>query len=395
MDLRFSVARAKSRIDAVLMADSDSVEPRAGASSDNEEASFSVQEAPVSDCGTRQKVAKSDGQGLHGDTIVTDLHGMVSELLGRMQKMQEDLDYLYATDSEKDDARRQTQTCATDARRQTQNEPEDDASEFMVQLPEKSAEEIETEEPHDILDDLAAEIEQGEKEGPPVAEKLAKITCNRFTVKLPDQKLQEKMEKYPIPENCKDIRAPVLNEEIDKFNVNRYSKRNDGKLFAVQRIVSRATSALVAACDQLHASTMQIASAGSKPGNVDNSGTKMVTVTNQMLSASADVIALLGTAQQELSQRRRFQLENALPKDVASICSAKIEASDKLFGDNIDKLLRTAKESHRTAQATRTPRRFHPYARNSASFGSSRPFLGRGQRGFPRNRGRGRAAYRK
>ena len=52
-----------------------------------------------------------------------------------------------------------------------------------------------------------------EQAGKPVAEKLANITKNRFSVKLSEKKLKEKMDGHQIPENCLEIKTPLLNEE--------------------------------------------------------------------------------------------------------------------------------------------------------------------------------------
>ena len=67
-----------------------------------------------------------------------------------------------------------------------------------------------------MLDTMAsdAELNVGETTGPPVLDKLAKIAVNRFTVQIPVKKLKEKLEQFKIPENCKAIMAPLLNDEL-------------------------------------------------------------------------------------------------------------------------------------------------------------------------------------
>ena len=47
---------------------------------------------------------------------------------------------------------------------------------------------------------LEADLDIQEKEGKPVAEKLAKVTRSRFSVKLSENKLREKLDSYLIPE---------------------------------------------------------------------------------------------------------------------------------------------------------------------------------------------------
>ena len=50
-----------------------------------------------------------------------------------------------------------------------------------------------------------AELNLDETTGPSVLDKLAKIAVIRFTVPVQDKKLEEKLEKFKIPENCKAI----------------------------------------------------------------------------------------------------------------------------------------------------------------------------------------------
>ena len=67
-----------------------------------------------------------------------------------------------------------------------------------------------------------------EKEGKPVAEKLAKVARSRFLVKLSENKLKDKLDSHLILENCTEIRAPVLNmETVEKGNLDRKARKND------------------------------------------------------------------------------------------------------------------------------------------------------------------------
>ena len=92
---------------------------------------------------------------------------------------------------------------------------------------------------------LEADLEQ-EQAGKPVAEKLANITENRFSVKLPEKKLKEKMGSRQIPENCLEIKAPtLLNEEIvGKGNLDRAARRLDSRFLNIQQLVAKPTAAL-------------------------------------------------------------------------------------------------------------------------------------------------------
>ena len=47
---------------------------------------------------------------------------------------------------------------------------------------------------------LEADLDIQEKEGKPAAEKLAKVTSSRFSVKLSENKLKEKLDSHLIPD---------------------------------------------------------------------------------------------------------------------------------------------------------------------------------------------------
>ena len=193
---------------------------------------------------------------------------------------------------------------------------------------------------------LEADLDIQEKEGKPVAEKLAKVARSRFSVKLSENKLKEKLDSHLIPENCTEIRAPVLNVEIvEKGNLDRTARKNDVRLVNVQKLITTATTTLVNASDQLHHMTMALADQSTRGGDQPYP-LRFVEAANEMPASNGDVIALLGTAQQELSIRRRYKLQHALPKDTASLCSKEnIPITDKRFGDDADKAIKTARET--------------------------------------------------
>ena len=203
---------------------------------------------------------------------------------------------------------------------------------------------------------LEADLEKEEQAGKPVAEKLVNITKNRFSVKLSEKKLKEKMDSHQIPENCFEIKAPLLNEEIvEKGNLDRATRKLNSRLLNIQQLIAKATTALVNATDKLHSVT----TACMEQGNM-----RFVEAANETLTANGDVIAVLGTAQQELSYRRRYQLQPALPKDMGFICSnVNIPITDKLFGDDVEKAIKTARETYKIKSAHTGGQRHHPYKR--------------------------------
>ena len=236
--------------------------------------------------------------------------------------------------------------------------------------------EEQTEEESDVFSLLESELEVGEQLGKPISEKLANIANSRFSTKIPYQKLEERMAKHPIPENCCKIKPPGLNiEVIEKGNLDKFARKNDARIENIQKLVSRASAAILGASDKLHA---RIGEASAEVPRRE-----FVSAANEMLTACGEAIALLGTAQQELSYRRRYQLLSALPKDMASICGNEtIPITDKLFGGDVEKDIRTAREKYKAKHNQASPR-FHPY-RRTPSGGS---FLGQAAPSYSSQRG--------
>ena len=125
----------------------------------------------------------------------------------------------------------------------------DTDSEFCVAIPQTKQSGLKA----DMLTLLAADLEQERPVGPTVNEKLAEISRSRFRQKMPESKLKNKMDKYPVPENCPDVAPPTLNSELtDKGYVDRTTKKSDGRLVNVQTMLSAATSCLLVETNSLH-----------------------------------------------------------------------------------------------------------------------------------------------
>ena len=122
-------------------------------------------------------------------------------------------------------------------------------------------------------------------------------------MKLSENKLTEKLDSHLIPENCTEIRAPVLNVEIvEKGNLDRTARKNDARLLTLHKLITKATAALVNASVQLHRVTTAFADQSTCSREQPNPSC-FIEAANEMLASNGDVTALLGTAQQELSIR--------------------------------------------------------------------------------------------
>ena len=199
----------------------------------------------------------------------------------------------------------------------------------------------------DMLDSMAsdAELNVDETTGRQVLVKLAKIAVNRFTVPIQDRKLEEKLDKFKIPENCKAIMALQLNDDLIQRHVGKLdnvAKRADTKLHNVQSVLAKATAGILIITEKLHSLATSTSLAAAENTKVDPES--IVSETNEMLAFNGDAIALLWNAQQELSTRTRFSLQSAFSKEIASLCQSKIPPSSTLFVDDTDRLVKSARE---------------------------------------------------
>ena len=293
----------------------------------------------------------------------------------------------YSDEESQNDSRRERGD-ASAGQAGVESDPENESVnfDFSVKLPEPQETKQECE---DILDLMVKDLHEEAEAGPPVVGQLEKIVRNRFAVKPRDNAIIELNRKYLFPENCKILEPPILNEQI-KHKLNKTATKVDTWLSNIQLCVGKAAAAAVSASEKMHVLATEVAG---KQG-AEHAQTQLVKSMNETLNQVGDVIAFLGSAHQDLSVRRRYQLQDALPKDVQSVCTVPIKPgqSDKLFGEDLDKNLRLARESFRNKN-----QRYHPY-RHDRGRGSS-PFLGRGsgrpyRRPYQYQRGTGRR-YRK
>ena len=159
----------------------------------------------------------------------------------------------------------------------------------------------------------------------------------------------------------------MLNVEIvEKGNLDRMARKNDVYLLNVQKIITTATAALVNASDQINGMTVVFTNQ-SMCGGEQLNPSRFVEAANEMLASSGDITALLGMAEQELSIRRQYQLQHALPKDMVSLCSNEnIPIIDKLFSDDAHKAIKTVRQTSKSRTTYHSgSQRPYPYKHGS------------------------------
>ena len=182
--------------------------------------------------------------------------------------------------------------------------------------------------PDETLKNLAEMLEENETTCKDIIPRLATIAENRWNKKLAAEKLKLIHDKYKRPGNCTTMCQMTVNPEIFA-QLPYYQQRADLNVSKIQDSVRK--TALI---------TLQSAQTvtNTKSGEFD-------AVKKQLLEQQVDSLALLGHISYELSCLRRYKIKSVLKPEYASICVDDGTQSKYLFGDDLPKRLKDAKEA--------------------------------------------------
>ena len=198
--------------------------------------------------------------------------------------------------------------------------------------------------------------------GPTINEKIARGVTKVLEEGMSKETVEKTTEKYQIPENCPRLEAITCNPEIYKNASNR-ARIRDVSLQNVQKVLSKATTAITMAFDKL-----------SQQGD------------SSVIECVADGVAMMSHASHSLDILRRQCFKGELKEEYNSLCSPKYPVSGSLFGENVNERIKEVNETMRVAKCTR---RFQPYKNRRF------PFLGQGQPWKPKGGGNNNDPHRR
>ena len=168
------------------------------------------------------------------------------------------------------------------------------------------------------------------------------------------------------------MNAGVLNLD----SVQKYTKRNEAKLFDIQQNLTMATMAVVIVAEN---------------ALIDERNSRVVD-TQTVLKGCLDAIALLGHTSREISNRRKFNIKYSLNPQLKELCNVEKPTTKFLLGDDITKGVKDAKEmaslGKKTPQKSYTPYKapqatksysYTGYIKNNKS-NNGKPFLQKGRK---------------
>ena len=178
-----------------------------------------------------------------------------------------------------------------------------------------------------LLMELDESLDQKEAIGPPVQKQLAEIANKRWGQNLTPERVKMLNERYSTPANCTNMTPIKVNPEIWK-QLTSAKRKTDLQLSNLQETVA---TAILQTADEL------------LPQNKDD-------VAKNLAARSIDSVAMLGHMSHMISQLRREQIRPALKQEYASICTADPTNTPLLFGDDLVKQLKEAKETSSITQ---------------------------------------------
>lgn len=217
------------------------------------------------------------------------------------------------------------------------------------------------------------DCEKGLDVGPPVHRTVADA-FNR-TVKRPLSKetITELVSKIKIPENCQ-LSVPKVNAEIWSHLPNK-AKITDLNWQSLQHNIAYAITNMAITSNFI----------SSKVGTAEISSP----MASHILRANMDAANMLGSAMQQINNKRKGEIKPYLNADFAGICSSNVPVTHFLFGNDLKETLKNSKTESLVMKQTFTRRSFRakPYnfrapgtgpVRNSFSYQqSAQPSLNR------------------
>ena len=218
----------------------------------------------------------------------------------------------------------------------------------------------------DFLETVKNDL-KSEETGPPIHKELAKIVTRLVRDGMLEDKLQEKLNKYPQPENCEGLTKVRVNQLIWD-NLSPSVRSQDLRFQKVQTSIVKGMTALA-----------RVADAILKNVNKLNGG-------KALAQEAIDSLSLFAHANAELNTRRKELIKPDLHSDYKHLCSASIPVTAELFGDDLSKQVKDISEVNRVGRkvtSTMSHHRGHSHThfgyKSQSSGGRGKYFRVRGQ----------------
>jgi len=174
-----------------------------------------------------------------------------------------------------------------------------------------------------LIEEVAQEFETNDK-GPEVDPSISNTINKKWGQKMDIKLLRERMQKYPIPNNCDKLCVPKVNLPVWK-RLNRFVRTKDIRISNIQRTCVAAGAALA--------------------GGLHSLVTSDSVQTEPLIRCLTDALVMMGHVNYDLSLVRRDRMRPNLSSDYQDLCNNDNQVTTLLFGDDIHKEMKECKES--------------------------------------------------
>lgn len=213
------------------------------------------------------------------------------------------------------------------------------------------SEEGEVSDEDDTLNELESFYGAQKLKGAKIDDKLARVVDSGLTKCSPcENKLKEVCERYPAPENTKNILVPKTNPEIWKL-LNKGQRVRDARLQKTQSLVTKSITASVGLLNTVRCTRKS----GGKPD------------LKNMENVLTDIVRLTSACFADINSLRKEGMKSGLSDQYKPLCSKSEEgeSNELLFGENLADRIRDLGESSKMVNKLQ----FQP-----KNFNGGRPF---------------------
>eukprot|EP00794_Sanderia_malayensis_P003987 gene3987-4536_t len=151
-------------------------------------------------------------------------------------------------------------------------------------------------------------------------------------------------------------KVPLINEAIYKGLPNPI-KRKDGDLMGIQKEILAANNAVTKIANSI----------------LDADSKSEIVNSKEIVKMTLDAVTLLGLAHSKLNNQRKSALSPALDPDIRDFYSARHEVTDYLFGDDLSKAIKEAKDLNKISNQLQKSATAHPNRYQNQRYQSNGP----------------------
>ena len=182
------------------------------------------------------------------------------------------------------------------------------------------------------LDEFAQDFINEDQRSPPISQKLAEILNGILSKKIGDDKIKQKLDCYPAPQNLLGLTTPKVNPEV-WGKVKADTRSRDVRMQKAQVRITRGLTAIAMLAEK-------ITTAQSEKESVD---------LHECLKLTLNGFALVANGNMELSYRRREFIRPDLNSSYRELCAPTTPITDQLFGDELARVVKDINETNRMA----------------------------------------------